>query len=174
MNSGSTVRVAARVQHVDADEDVARLQYLGPAEREREHHRVARRNVGDRDSRRGRLGHRDRAVGERRAADSGQVHLHDAVLTHPQRGGDAARGLKLGHVALAIVDRQRVAGEALRRGDRERGGGIEAAGEQYHGARVAHFPGTLPHRYLWSWIWKRTGKRSARIQSASSRAASSS
>ena len=101
---GTTVWIAARVHHVDPDEDIARLQHFGPAEREREHHGVARRNISDRDSSRGRFRHLDPRVGERGAADARQIHAHDAMLTHPQRSGDAARGPQLGHVALAVID----------------------------------------------------------------------
>ena len=116
-----------------------------------------------------------------------------------------ACGLELGAVALTVVDTQRVAGEAVRPRDGERGRGIETAREQDDcalGQRPSphplpchrrwgqtprlgsdsndrkrergqcYLPGTLPQRYLCSWIWNRTGSRSARIQFASSTAGS--
>ena len=46
---GPAVGVAAVVERVDADEDVAGLQRLGPGQGEREEDRVAGGHVGDRD-----------------------------------------------------------------------------------------------------------------------------
>ena len=83
----------------------------------------------------GALGHRDRGIRQRRAADAGQVHAHDAMLARAERTRDARRAaVELGCMALAVVDRERVALEALRAGDREHRGGIESAGEQHHRA----------------------------------------
>ena len=62
-----------------------------------------------------RLGHVDRAVGQRRAADRVQRQRQDLVLDHAQRRGDAPRRGQLGMVALAVVEAQRMAVEALRR-----------------------------------------------------------
>src|SRR3990172_5076667 len=52
-----------------------------------------------------------------------------------ERGGDAAGRVYLGAVALAVVDRERVAGVSLMDRAGERHGGVEAAGEQHDGAR---------------------------------------
>ena len=72
----------------------------------------------------------------------------------PSACGDALRRVELGRMPLPVVHRQRVALETLRARDRQRGRGIEPAGEQHDGARFGHaasyFPGTLPQRYLWS------------------------
>ena len=46
---GAAVRVSAVVQGVDADENVAGLQHLGPGQRVRQEDRVASGDVGDRD-----------------------------------------------------------------------------------------------------------------------------
>ena len=84
-------------------------------------------------------------------------------------------------MALAVGHAQCVAGEALLARERERDGGIHAAGNQHDGGflrmtsmRPFHpsTPGSSLHRILCSCSWKRTGRRSARIQSASSRGAS--
>jgi hypothetical protein len=78
----------------------------------------------------------------------------------PPRAG----GRELGSVALAIGDAERVAGEALLAGDGEHDGGVHAAGKQDDGG--LHRPGSSFHSSLCSCIWKRTGRRSATIQSA--------
>ena len=60
------IGIARVVERVHADEDVGRFQHLGPRQRERKEDRVARRNVGDRDSVRhlaGRAPFRHRDVG---------------------------------------------------------------------------------------------------------------
>ncbi len=92
----------------------------------------------------------------------------------PKRLGDAHRRIELGDMTLTVVDRERIALEALLARDGQRGGRVEPAGNENdspvgrHDPRsFAYLPGTLPQRYLCSWIWKRTGSRSARIQSAS-------
>ena len=48
MNSGRQSGIAGVVERVDADDDVARAEDFGPAERQREEDRVARRHVGRR------------------------------------------------------------------------------------------------------------------------------
>src|SRR5690606_2182192 len=89
-------------------------------------------------------------------------------LAHPVGGG------KLGAVALAVVETEGVAGAALVAGNGQHGGGVEAAGYQHHGlvGFVGHggsqWPGWSFHSSLWSCSWRRTGRRSAMIQSARS------
>ena len=89
---------------------------------------------------------------------------------------------KLGLMALAVREAECVARVTLGTRDREAGGRVEAARDQHHSrpARdlpssrrtgITHRPGSLPQRILCSWICSRTSNRSARIHSASSRAA---
>ncbi len=161
---------------VDADENIARREHLRPGERQRQHDGVARRHVGHRNAGGGLLRDRDRSIRQRRAADAGQIDAHDPMLARTQRPGNSHRRVELRSVPLTVVDRERIALEALLARDGQRGGRVEAAGKQ-HDRRCGtpwscYFPGTLPHRYLCSWIWKRTGSRSSRIQSASCRAGS--
>src|SRR5579863_291257 len=83
-------------------------------------------------------------------------------------------------MALAVVDGERVALEPLLASDGQRGRRVETTRDEddspmrRHGYPTlpAYLPGTLPQRYLCSWICRRTGKRSATIQSASCRAGS--
>src|SRR6266480_4141922 len=69
-------------------------------------------------------------AGERRAAEFPQVDVEDDMLGGAEVLGHASRGIELGGVALAVAKRQSVAVEALALRDRERGGGVEAAGEE--------------------------------------------
>ena len=104
---------------------------------------------------------------------SARSTLHDAMLARAQAARHGRGGVELDVVTLAIGHRQRVALQALLARQREHRGGIESARKQDDGASCSSlFPGTLPHSTLCSWSWKRTGSRSARIQSASSRAGS--
>ena len=93
---GAAVGIAAVVERVDADEDVARAEHLGPREREREEDRVARRHVGDRDPRAhlahpcdpwGRRCRRSAPSRRRRAGRCRPPHAH----RHPQPPRCAAR-----------------------------------------------------------------------------------
>ena len=79
------------IHRIHADEDIPRADDLRPAEREREHHGVARGHVGDRNARARRLGNRERRIGERRSADAGEIHPHDAMLARAERRRDARR-----------------------------------------------------------------------------------
>ena len=123
---GAAVRVAARIEDVHADEQVARAEHLGPAEREAEHEGVACRHVGHRDAGGGLFGHGDGAIREGRAADTGQMHPHDAVLGGTLGARDTPRGLQFRVVTLSVVHRECVADEALLARERQRRGRIEA------------------------------------------------
>ena len=112
------------------DEDIAGPENLRPAEREREHQRIARRDVGDRDTRGGRFRHGHFRIGQCRAADTGEIDAHDAVLARAERCRELPRRRELRHVALPVIDTERVAFEAAAARDGERRGGIEAAGQQ--------------------------------------------
>ena len=112
---------------------------------------------------------------QRRAADAAQVDVHRLVLDRAEHLRDAFGGRELRRMALAVVDAERVAGETLFARERERHGGIHAAGDEHDGSlhgHVDHVPGVSPHSALCSCSWKRTGSWSARIHSASSRGAS--
>ncbi len=69
-----------------------------------------------------------------------EVDIEDDVLGGAEVPGHTARGIELGGVALAVAKRQGVAIEALALGDGERGGGVEAAGEEddcpFHGSGI--------------------------------------
>ena len=62
------------------------------------------------------------------------------VLLGAERGGHPARGVELAVVPLAVVERERVAVEALGPRDREGGGRVEAAREQDHRAAAGIRP----------------------------------
>jgi hypothetical protein len=76
------------------------------------------------------VGHGNRAVGQRRAAQLAEVELQHAMRGRPQRRRDACRRLQLGAVALAVIERQAVAGKALLARQGKDRGGIEAAGKK--------------------------------------------
>src|SRR3546814_13114606 len=85
-------------------------------------------------------------------------------------------------MALAVRHAQRVHGETLLACDGEDDGGIHATGDEddgfFHGNRKSglvkrYRPGSSSHSSLFSCLWNLTGRRSATIQSASSRGASS-
>src|SRR5690606_5984582 len=142
--------------------------------------RVAGWHIGDGDAA-GRLylGDLEIRVGQGRAADAPQVEGDGTVLDGAQFARQARRLRKLHFVALAVVEAQRIAVVATLPGNGQAGGGIQSTREQDDGAltwrrvlRVLHtqpsyLPGELPQSTLCNWIWKRTGRRSRRIQSAS-------
>src|SRR3546814_19678805 len=84
-------------------------------------------------------------------------------------------------MALAVRHAQRVHGETLLACDGEDDGGIHATGDEddgfFHGNRKSgivkrYRPGSSSHSSLCSCIWNLPGRRSAPLQSASSRGAS--
>ncbi len=108
---GTTIRIARIVDRVHADDDPIGFEHLGPREREREEHRVARRHVGRRYSRAAVLRHFDRRIRERRAAELADRQPQDAVLHRAERPRDLRGGGKLRTVPLPVVERERVAVE---------------------------------------------------------------
>jgi hypothetical protein len=68
-------------------------------------------------------------VGQGRAADAAQVHVHGLVRGRAECTGHPRGGRELGGVALAVGDAQRVAGEALLARDGQHHRGVHAAGE---------------------------------------------
>ena len=174
------IGIAGIVDGVDADVDFAGAEHFGPPERDRQHDRVARGDVRDRNAARRFGRHRERAVGQRGTADVREVDEDRAVLACAERARDRGGRVELGSVALSIRDRERVALETGIACERQHGCGIDSAGEQNYCAssqlrilvHTIYLPGTLPQSTLCSCIWKRTGSRSARIQSASIRGSS--
>ena len=78
--------------------------------------------------------------GEGGAAEGAEVDGEDAVLDGAEGGGDAAGGVQLGGVPLAVGDGEGVTAEAVVAGGGQGGGGIEAAAEQDDGRsrRIGH------------------------------------
>ena len=95
------VWIARIVDRIDADEQVGRSEYLGPAQRERQEHGVTRRDIGHRDAGAAFRRHGDVAVGERRPAD--RVQRQAAAPCARQRRAPSPRASPppaLGAVAL--------------------------------------------------------------------------
>jgi len=135
---GTAIWIAAVIEAVHADEDVARAQRLRPREREGEEDGVPRRHVGDRDLlrhrlRRAVLGYGD-VVGQGGAAEGAEVEGDDDVAGDAERGGHAAGRLELGRVALAILEGEGEDVEPLGAREGERGRGIHAAAQQDDGS----------------------------------------
>ena len=169
MNSGRQSGIAGIVERVDADDDVARVEHFGPAERERQEHRVARRHVG-----RGNLRGIDRPIlrhrqiaRQRRAAERGQVHGDLDVAGDAERPRDRARRLDLARVPLAVRDGERVQAEPFGPRDGRGRVGIQPAAQQND--RVRHRAWTGSQMYLCSCTCTRTGSRSASTHSDSVR-----
>ena len=139
---GPAVRVAAVVQGVDADEDVAGLQHLGPGQREGQEDRVAGRNVGDRDLVRQVLGAlvvRDADLsGQGRPAEHAQVDVGHDMLGHAERIGDPPGRVKFDAVTLPVAEAERMRDVALRMSDRQHRGGIQPTAEQHHRRLPCH------------------------------------
>jgi hypothetical protein len=87
--------------------DLARIQHLGPGHGQRQHDGVARGDIGDRDAFAGLGlavpgGHGDGFIGECRAADAAQVHMHDAMFARALDMRDPRGGIELGLMALTV------------------------------------------------------------------------
>ena len=156
------VRIARIVDGVDADEDVARAEHLGPAERERQKQRVARGHVGDGDSARSAL-REQQCLGSVRAdppmpARSMRIVrcstraelLRDARAGRRAPRGDAVRSRSSMH------DRRSPRAARLQAWSRSRAR-RKPARPRAIPPSLDHLPRTSPHRYLWSWTWRRTG-----------------
>jgi hypothetical protein len=65
------------------------------------------------------------------------------MLDGTERVRDARGGIKLGAMALAVVDRQAMARVTLLACDRERRRGIEPAGEKDYGGRIQRSDASL-------------------------------
>ena len=126
---GAAIRIAGIVDRIHADEDVLATQDLGPGKGQRQHDGVAGRHVGNGNARLDTVGgHGDRGIGQGRAAKLGDAEIDHPMFARAERLNHAFGGFQLGVVALAVIKRQTVRFKALRAGDGETGGGIEAAG----------------------------------------------
>ena len=134
--AGAAVGVAGVVDGVDADAQVARAQALGHGQRVRQEDGVARRHVGHGNVVRvlhvAALRHRD-VRRQRAGAEDAQVDGGHAVRRSAERLRHFRRAFELHAVALAVVEAQRVAVEALVPKMRQHHGGIHAAREKDHG-----------------------------------------
>src|SRR5260370_7276465 len=131
---GAAVGVSGIIERVDADENVRGLENLGPGQREGEEDGVARGNVSDRNflahlGSWARLGHGD-VAGERGMAELAEVEGDDAVLSSAEAGSNASGAIELDAVALAVVEGEGVAVEAIAAGERQAGGGIESTTQE--------------------------------------------
>ena len=168
MNSGRQSGIARVVERVDADDEIARAEHFGPAERERQKNRVPRRHVRGRNVR---LAERSRSRGtvdvrcQRRSADAAQVDAQLLMARDAERPRDRARGVHLPRVPLAVVNGQRVQRRSRRRSRADgrgrstnRGRRSEATTDAYaiHTPRVSGV-----QMNLCSCSCTRTGSRSA-------------
>jgi hypothetical protein len=105
---GPAIRIAAVVERIDAQKNVARIERLGIGQRQREEDCVAGRHIRDWDATAnllggGVLGH-CQVAGQGRAADRSQVDVERHVPLDSLAGGHAGgRGELLG-VPLAIAE----------------------------------------------------------------------
>ncbi len=172
MNSGRQSGISGIVDRVHAEMNLAGIEHLGPRQGQRQHDGVAGGNVGDGNAGGGPGGHGDGPIRECRAADVGQIDTHHTMLAHAETARDGGRGVELDFVALTVGHRQGVTLETLlarqaRAPSRNR---VRRTATPPRASPSVYFPGMLPQSTLCSWSWKRTGNRSARIQSASCRA----
>ena len=136
------IRVTRVVDRVDPDENIIAAQYLGPGQSQRQHDGVARRHIGDRNTRLDAIDrHVDGAVGQGRSAKLGQSQVEYPVLDSALGLDDPFGRLQLGTVTLTVVERKTVTVKALATGNGEASGGIESTGKEndgwlHHGARI--------------------------------------
>jgi hypothetical protein len=131
---GAAVRVPGVIERVGTNADVVRAEHLGPRERQREQHRVARRHV------RGGdlpgidltiLWNRER-IGQRGPADAREIHGDFEVPPHGQHAGHLPGGFDLAGVTLSVQHRQRAHIEPVARHHRGGRVRIEAAAQEDH------------------------------------------
>ena len=132
------VRIAGVVDGVDADEDVVRAEHLGPGQRERQEHRVARRHVGDRDAAASRASGTamPRSVSAE-PPNAARSMCMTRCSTAPSARATRAAACQFRRVPLAVGEAERVAAKALGARDREAGGRIEPARDQHDGRPAA-------------------------------------
>ena len=133
------IGIARIIDRVGAKPDISGAGDFGLRQRECEHDGVARRHIGYGYARLHAI-HRDRycQIGQRGTTDRTKINAHDLVRFRTQRLRDACGGIQFGAMTLAIVNRQAMTVMADGTGHRQRGGGIQAAGEQ-HDCRRSHY-----------------------------------
>ncbi len=156
LNEGrAAVRIAAEIQRIDADEDVARADYFRPRESEREEDGVARGDVGDRDAVFHLIDGATFGNGEvgckGGSTERAEINGGNSVLACAECARDAPGGGEFGGVALPIAKGKGVAIKSAFSRDGENGGRIESAAEKNDGFLWRIFCGGCSH----SWLMKR-------------------
>jgi hypothetical protein len=100
------VRVAGIIHGIDANKEIPGPQHLGPAQRQRQEHRVARRHIGDGYALARLLRDGDGGIRQCRAADLVQVEPDDLVIGHTGGLRDTHRAPDSRMTALGIVGYQ--------------------------------------------------------------------
>ena len=150
---GPAIGIAAVVERVGAEEDVAGAEGLGPGQREREEDGVAGGDVGGRDAladlgQRRVLGHRH-VGGERRAPEGAEVEVDHHVPPDAEPLGHAPRGLELDRVPLAVAHAQRVDVEPVAPRDGGGRGRVHPAAQQDDGFGLRS--------------WRKTNRQAGRV-----------
>src|SRR5690606_13430405 len=91
--------------------------------------------------------HGDGCVGQRGSAKRSQVDGDDFVRGSIQCFGDFLSGLEFSAMPLTVIDAECVTIKLTVFGDRQRGGGIESAGQQYDGFGSG-LNGLCLHRFI--------------------------
>ena len=131
---GAAVGITRIIDGVDAEKDVTGIGYFGIGESEGKEDGVACRHISDRDA--GGGGRRliilgDRDVGSKGgAAEEAKVDGGDLVLCRAETLSDFASRDEFDGMALAVIERETVAIEALAESQSESSGGIKAAAQK--------------------------------------------
>ena len=126
---GPAVGVPRIVEVVYADEKIEGTDHFRPAQGKRKKQGISRGDVSHRNTRLHTFRDGDAAVGQRGAADLRQIDAHDTMFFCAKRRGNTRCRVQFGAVPLSIFDAERVALVALRAGNCQHGGRIEAAGQ---------------------------------------------
>jgi hypothetical protein len=100
----AAIRIARVINGVHADEQVARIDDFGVAQRNGQEHRVARGHVGRGNARTRLLRHGDGGIGQRRAPDRRQVDADHAPLDGAERRGNAFCSGQFGPMTLPVIE----------------------------------------------------------------------
>ncbi len=125
---GPAIGITGIIDGVHADKDIPGARHLGPRQRKGEEDGVAGGNVGD-----GNAAGRESIFrnidtgGQGGAAKDAKIEGDDAVLGGSERRGNAAGGVQLNAVALAVIEGQGMANITFAAGIGETGGGVESA-----------------------------------------------
>lgn len=140
---GPAIRVAAVINGVYTDPDIACAAYLGECECKGEEYCVTRRNVRNWDAWRACaifkfsvLWHVDLGR-KRRPAEASQVDGQHSMLDRAERPRDMPRGGKFDCMSLSILKTERDARKALFARDCRGYGAVHSAREQHNGNAIA-------------------------------------